>query len=83
LTLLAVGRIFNGDFGLFFQVPMNAGALFPVTNVIDTYVYRGLMNSGDIGMSSAAGLYQSVIGFILIIIANTAVRKYDKEKALF
>ena len=83
LTLLAVGRIFNGDFGLFFQVPMNAGSLFPVTNVIDTYVYRGLMNSGDIGMSSAAGLYQSVVGFILIIAANFAVKKYDNEKALF
>lgn len=83
LTLLAVGRIFNGDFGLFYQVPMNSGALFPVTNVIDTYVYRGLMNSGDIGMSSATGLYQSVVGFILIMIANSVVKKIDKEKALF
>jgi putative aldouronate transport system permease protein len=83
LTLLAVGRMFNADFGMFFQVPMNSGTIFSTTNVIDTYVYRGLMNNGDIGMSSAAGLYQSVVGFILILIANTVVRKIDKEKALF
>ncbi|OPJ58129.1 ABC transporter permease [Clostridium oryzae] len=83
MTLLAVGRIFNADFGLFFNVPMNSGPLFESTNVIDTYVYRGLMNNGDIGMSSAAGLYQSVVGFILILLANFIVRKIDKEKALF
>jgi putative aldouronate transport system permease protein len=83
LTLLAVGRIFNADFGLFFQVTRNQGALFDTTNVIDTYVYRALMNSGDIGMASAAGLYQAVVGFILVFGSNFIVRKIDKEKALF
>ncbi len=83
LVLLGVGRIFFADFGLFYQVPRNTGALFNVTNVIDTYVYRALVNSGDIGMSSAAGLYQSVVGFVLVLVSNLVVRRIDPTKALF
>ncbi|BBH21948.1 sugar ABC transporter permease [Paenibacillus baekrokdamisoli] len=83
LTLLAIGRIFYADFGLFFQVPRDSGALYPVTNVIDTYVYRGLKATGDFGMTAAAGLYQSVIGFILVMVSNYIVRKFDKDNALF
>lgn len=83
LTLLAIGRIFYADFGLFFQVPRDSGTLYSVTNVIDTYVYRGLKSTGEIGMSTAAGLYQSVIGFILVITSNYIVRKFDKDNALF
>lgn len=83
LTLLSIGRIFYSDFGLFYQVPMNAGALMDITNTIDTYVYRGLMKLGDIGMSSAAGLYQSIVGFILVLGANLVVRKVSAEDALF
>lgn len=83
MTLLAVGRIFHSDFGLFYQVPMDSGILADTTNVIDTYVYRALMNLGDIGMSSAAGVYQSVVGFILVIISNYAVRKFSRDNALF
>jgi putative aldouronate transport system permease protein len=83
LTLLAVGRIFFAEFGLFYQVPQNMGPLFPVTNVIDTYVYRTLINIGDIGMSSAAGLYQSVVGFVLVLASNLIVRRIDPEKSLF
>ncbi|MFD0693385.1 ABC transporter permease [Paenibacillus sp. GCM10027628] len=83
MTLLAIGRIFYSDFGLFYQVPMDSGALFDTTNVIDTYVYRGLMQLGDIGMSSAAGLYQSLVGFVLVLLSNFIVRKINKENALF
>ncbi len=83
LTLLAIGRIFSGEFGLFFQVPMNMGPLYPTTNVIDTYVYRTLINMGDLGMSSAAGLYQSLVGFVLVLGTNLIVRKIDPDKALF
>ncbi len=83
MTLLAVGRIFYSDFGLFYQVPQNQGALFSVTNTIDTYVYRGLLELGDMSMASAAGLYQSVVGFICILAANLIVRKLDSESALF
>lgn len=83
LTLLSVGRIFYSDFGLFFQVPLNSGALFETTATIDTYVFRGLMGSGDIGMSTAAGVYQSIVGFILVLVANYSVRLYNKDNALF
>jgi putative aldouronate transport system permease protein len=83
LTLLSIGRIFYSDFGLFYQVPMNAGALFNTTNVIDTYVFRGLLQLGNIGMSSAAGFYQSLVGFVLVLVSNYAVRKINKENALF
>jgi putative aldouronate transport system permease protein len=83
MTLLAIGRIFYSDFGLFYQVPMNSGALYDTTNVIDTYVYRGLMQLGDIGMSAAAGLYQSIVGFVLVLISNYLVRRKSKDNALF
>jgi putative aldouronate transport system permease protein len=83
LTLMAIGRIFYSDFGLFYQVPLNQGALYSVTNTIDTYVYRGLLQLGNISMSAAAGVYQSVVGFILVLGANLLVRKIDKDSALF
>ncbi len=83
LFILNVGRIFNADFGLFYSVPMNSGPLFSTTQVIDTYVYRALINTGDVGMSSAAGLLQNVVGFICIVISNTIVRKVDSESSLF
>lgn len=83
LTLMAIGRIFYSDFGLFYQVPMNSGALYKTTQTIDTYVYHGLMELQDVGMSAAAALYQSVVGFILVVTANTIVRKVDNDNALF
>jgi len=83
LVLLAIGRIFYADFGLFYQVPMNSGVLQPVTNVIDTYVYRGLLQFGDLGMTSAAGLYQSAVGFVLVMVSNLIVRKFNRDQALF
>ncbi len=83
LTLMALGGIFRSDFGLFYQVPQNSGPLINVTQTIDTYVYRGLMQTNNIGMSSAAGVYQSVVGFILVVTANFVVRKLDSESSLF
>lgn len=83
LTLLNVGRIFFSDFSLFYQVPQNSGILFNVTNTIDTYVYRALLQLGDTGMASAAGFYQSVVGFVLILACNWIVRKLDRDSALF
>ena len=83
LTLMAIGRIFYSDFGLFYQVPANSGRLFDVTQTIDTYVYRGLMERNDVGMSAAAALYQSLVGFILVLSANALVRRIDRENALF
>lgn len=83
LTLMSISKIFYSDFGLFYQIPMNSGPLIDVTNTIDTYVYRGLMETSNIGMSAAAGVYQSVVGFILVITANKLVSKFDEDSALF
>lgn len=83
LTILAVGNIFRADFGLFYQIPQNSGALYNVTSVLDTYIYNGLTNSGDIGMAAAAGLYQSVVGCLLVILTNVVARHFDADSALF
>lgn len=83
LLIMAVGGIFKADFGLFFQLPKDSGPLYPVTNVLDTYIFRALKANGEIGMSSAAALFQSTVGFVLIMIANKIVSKIDNENALF
>lgn len=83
LTLLAVGNIFRGDFQMFYQLVGNNGPLFNATDVIDTFTFRSLVQSGEVGMSAAAGLYQSVFCFITIMITNYLVKRYDKENSLF
>lgn len=83
VVLMNIGTIFYSDFGLFYQVPLDSGMLYPVTNTLDTYVYRALLQMNNISMSSAAGVYQSVVGFILVLLANCAVKKIDSENALF
>lgn len=83
LTMLNVGRMFYSDFGLFYQVPMNSGLLTSTTQTMDTYVYRMLINVGNIGMSSAASFLQSIVGFVLVLGVNLIVRKIDKDLAMF
>lgn len=83
LTIMAIGGIFRADFGLFYQIPRESGPLFPVTNVIDTYVYRSMRVLGDFGLAAAAGFYQSVVGLILVLVANWTVKKVNDEQALF
>lgn len=83
LVVIHLGRMFYSDFGLFYQVPMNNGMLYSTTNTIDTYVYRSLLQLNDVGRSSAAGFLQSILGFLLVLGANTLTRKIDKENALF
>lgn len=83
LTLLSVGHIFRGDFGLFYNVIGNNGLLFANTDVIDTYVYRSLVQSNEIGMSAAIGFFQSILCFVTILLVNGIVRKADKDSALF
>ncbi len=83
MTLLAIGNIFRADFGLFYFVPREIGQLFEATTVIDTQVYRMLKRSADMGMASAVGLYQSVLGFIVVIISNAIVKKIDPENSAF
>ncbi|QJD86767.1 ABC transporter permease [Cohnella herbarum] len=83
LTLLSMANIFVSDFGLFYQVTLNSGILYDTTDVIDTFVYRSLINLNDIGMSSAAALVQSTVGFVLVLSSNAVVRKISKEDSLF
>jgi putative aldouronate transport system permease protein len=83
LLIMGIGKMFYSDFGLFYQVPQNSGSLFSVTNTIDTYVYRALISAGGIGRSAAAGVFQSIVGFILVMGSNAFVRKVSSENALF
>lgn len=83
ILLLNVGRILRGDFQMFYQIVGNNGQLFNATDVIDTFVFRSLINSGDVGMTAAATFYQSIMCFVIIMVVNALVKKADKEYALF
>lgn len=83
LVIMALGRMFASDFGLFYQVPMNTGTLYSATTTIDTFVYRAMMQDHDVGRSLAAGFLQSILGFVVVTIANSVVRKIEPESALY
>jgi putative aldouronate transport system permease protein len=83
ITLFAVGRIMKGQFELFYQIIGNNGILYPVTDIIDTYVFRMTTTSFDPGIATAAGLYQSAFGFLLIVVVNAIVKKMNSDYALF
>lgn len=83
MVLLAVGKIFYSDFGLYYFVPRQIGQLTSVTQTIDTYVYRMLSTSTDIGMAAASGFFQSVMGMIVVLISNFVVRRVNSENSLF
>lgn len=83
LLLFAVGHIMRGQFDLFYQTVGKVGTLYDTTDILDTYVYRTLKNNFDIGLGTATSLYQSVFGFILIMLVNGGIRKWNPENALF
>jgi putative aldouronate transport system permease protein len=83
LFLFAISGIFRADFGLFFNVTRDQATLYPTTDVIDTFVYRALRQMNDLGMSAAAGVYQSIVGFFLVLTINWSIRRIDPDKALF
>ena len=83
MTIIGLGAIFKSDFGLFYQVPLGSGALYKATQTIDTYVFRGLTGSGNLGYSAAAGFLQSIIGFVTVILANWSIRKVSPDDAMF
>lgn len=83
LFILSLGNIVRADFGLFYQVPLDSVLIKNTTEVIDVYVYKALRDTGEIGIASAVGLFQSAIGFITIIASNTVIRKYNSENSLF
>lgn len=83
LTILKVGNIFRADFGMFYQIPRNVSILYEKTDVVDTYIFRSMREVGDMGMSTAIGLLQSVVGFILVLVTNWASKKIDEDYGLF
>ncbi|GHV47494.1 hypothetical protein AGMMS49546_37170 [Spirochaetia bacterium] len=83
MIIMKIGQIFYADFGMFYNLPRDIGILYRTTDVIDTYVFRSLKVTGNIGMGTAAGLFQAVIGLLLVLITNYIVTKTDPDKALF
>jgi len=82
-TLMAIGNIFRADFGLFYSLPQQAALLLPTTDVIDTYIYRALIYTGNIGFSTAIGLCQSVVGLVLVSVSNMIIRRIDRDMSLY
>ena len=83
MFIMAVGNVFRSDFGLFYQATRNSGALTSITQTIDVYVYKALLERPNINLSSAAALLQSVCGCITIVAANLIVKKIDPDAGLF
>lgn len=83
LVILKIGGIFRADFGMFYQLPRDIGVLYPTTDVIDTYIFRSMRAVGDMGMSAAIGLLQSVVGFVLVMLTNSITKKIDPDSGLF
>jgi len=81
-TILALGHIFSGNLDLYYQVPRNQGLLYPTTDVINTYVYRALQG-GSLESSTAVNLFQSIVGFVMVILANGVIRKISPENSMF
>lgn len=83
LFIMHIGKIFYADFGMFYNISQNSSLLYQTTDIIDTYIYRTLINLGDVGLSSAVSMVQAVLGFILVIVANAIANKVDEDSALF
>ena len=84
MFILSLARIMTSDFGLFYQLPMNSSYLKDVTQTLDVYVFNNLVgNDPNIGLNAAVSVFQSVVGFVLVILANTVIKKIDKESAMF
>ncbi|KQN98934.1 ABC transporter permease [Paenibacillus sp. Leaf72] len=83
LLLLAMGNIFYGDFGMIYAIVGKNALLYPTTDVIDTYVYRALVDLGNVSMAASVGLIQSIVGFVLVVTVNQLARKFSPDSALF
>jgi putative aldouronate transport system permease protein len=82
IFILSIGSLLNSDFGLFYQVTMDSGAIQEVTQTLDVYVYKALMQQANFSYSSAAAFLQSMVGCILLIASNVLIRKIDPDSAM-
>ncbi|GHV01576.1 sugar ABC transporter permease [Spirochaetia bacterium] len=83
LTIMAIGRIFNGDFGMIYAIIGDNPTLYATTDVVDTFVYRALRQLNNLGMSTATGLFQSLVGFMLVMLTNRLTKLVEPDAALF
>lgn len=83
LTIMGIGKIFNGDFGMIYALVGDNAALYPTTDVIDTFVYRALRQLNNLGMSTATSLFQSLVGLILVFVTNMITKKIEPDAAIF
>lgn len=83
MVLMAIGRVFYGNFGMFYALIGDNGLLFPTTDIIDTYIFRAMRMNGTYGMATAVGLYQSIIGFAVVLLSNKLAKRYDNSMGLF
>jgi putative aldouronate transport system permease protein len=83
LVLVSIGGIMHGNFGLFWNLIGNNASLFQTTDIIETSVYRMVLSQNNFTTSTAVGLYQSLFGFALVMIANWVVRRINEDYALF
>lgn len=83
LQILAVGRIFNGDFDMFYSLPNGSGPLKSVSTTLDVYVYNTMKTGAQLGLASAAAFFQSLVGFVLVLTTNLIVRRVSPEMAMF
>ena len=82
LLIMHIGTIIKGDFGLFYQIPRDVGLLYPVTDIIDTYVFRAV-RSGSFAISAAVGFFQSFVGLGMVIATNAIVKKINSDNSMF
>lgn len=83
LTIMSIGKIFNGDFGMIYAIVGDNTGLYPTTDVVDTFVYRALRQMNNLGMSTATSLFQSVVGLILVYLSNAVTKKIEPDAAIF
>lgn len=83
LFIMHIGKIFYCDFGMFYNITQDSSLLYSTTDIVDTYIYRTLINLGDVGISSAVSMIQAILGFVLVIVANTIAKKVDEDSALY
>lgn len=83
LLILSIGGIFKGDFAMIYPFIGDNALLYPTTDVVDTYLFRALRSSTNMGSNMAVNLYQNILGFILVFFANAMAKRVAPESQIF